>query len=193
MFQLLTEDVNKRTFLNFCSKWGHLHAQPNDQSPVARSTAPTPTSFLQIGLLLAKHCFFSCQNSFLAEDTLAPTLAPLQDGVYVCVFPKCGFSCCSSNAMSGTRNHTGVVDARAGTSCSPEHCILNVLVRKCPTILPPKAVKQRQFWEKTGKHPTTPETWLRDGVVEFCKGARQSGLVSVWQHTLVGQQWQGFL
>ena len=23
--------------------------------------------------------------------------------------------------------------------------------------------------------------------VEFCKGARQSGLVSVWQHTLVGQ------
>ena len=23
--------------------------------------------------------------------------------------------------------------------------------------------------------------------VEFCKGGRQSGLVSVWQHTLVGQ------
>ncbi len=31
------------------------------------------------------------------------------------------------------------------------------------------------------------------GSVEFCKGARQSGLVSVWQHTLVGQQLQGFL
>ncbi len=30
-------------------------------------------------------------------------------------------------------------------------------------------------------------------VVEFYKGARQSGLVSVWQHTLVGQQLQGFL
>ncbi len=29
--------------------------------------------------------------------------------------------------------------------------------------------------------------------VEFCKGARQSGLVSVWQHTLVGQWLQGFL
>ena len=29
--------------------------------------------------------------------------------------------------------------------------------------------------------------------VEFCKGARQSGLVSVWQHTLGGQQLQGFL
>ncbi len=29
--------------------------------------------------------------------------------------------------------------------------------------------------------------------VEFCKGARQSDLVSVWQHTLVGQRWQGFL
>ena len=29
--------------------------------------------------------------------------------------------------------------------------------------------------------------------VEFCKGARQSGLVSVWRHTLVGQWWQGFL
>ncbi len=29
--------------------------------------------------------------------------------------------------------------------------------------------------------------------VEFCKGAMQSGLVSVWQHTLVSQQWQGFL
>ncbi len=30
-------------------------------------------------------------------------------------------------------------------------------------------------------------------IVEFCKGARQSGLVSVWQHTLVGQGLQGFL
>ena len=29
--------------------------------------------------------------------------------------------------------------------------------------------------------------------VEFCKGARQSGLMSVWQHTLVGQRLQGFL
>ena len=29
--------------------------------------------------------------------------------------------------------------------------------------------------------------------VEFCKGARQSGLVSVCQHSLVGQWLQGFL
>ncbi len=38
-----------------------------------------------------------------------------------------------------------------------------------------------------GTHLSTRES------VEFCKGARQSGLVSVWQHTLVGQRLQGFL
>ncbi len=35
--------------------------------------------------------------------------------------------------------------------------------------------------------------WIDNLFVEFCKGARQSGLMSVWQHTLGGQQLQGFL
>ena len=33
---------------------------------------------------------------------------------------------------------------------------------------------------------------LLDHSVEFCKGARQSGLVSVWQHTLVASNGKGF-
>ncbi len=30
------------------------------------------------------------------------------------------------------------------------------------------------------------DPWLEVGTVDFCKGARQSDLVSVWRHTLVG-------
>ncbi len=56
--------------------------------------------------------------------------------------------------------------------------------------------KIRCFWNQSG----VLWSWKWNGLweqhcrrVEFCKGTRQSGLVSVWQHTLVGQRWQGFL
>ena len=45
---------------------------------------------------------------------------------------------------------------------------------------------------KHGDH-SLRNLWQNETNVEFCKGARHSDLVSVWQHTLVGQQWQGFL
>ncbi len=49
-------------------------------------------------------------------------------------------------------------------------------------------------WQtRSQERDLTEKDHVGSTIVEFCKGARQSGLVSAWQHTLVGQRLQGFL
>ncbi len=69
--------------------------------------------------------------------------------------------------------------------------MISSLGKNIPLRFQEKELKRRQFDETENMAEKRKVKSVLS--VEFCKGPRQSGLVSVWQHTLVGQQWERLL